>query len=499
MKSDIIAIVVGILIFSGADLPAIAQQKAEDRPNIILMMADDLGWGDVGFNGNDRIRTPYLDLMAEEGILFERFYSASAVCSPTRASVLTGRNPYRTGIFRANNGILRPEEITIAEFLKLQGYMTGHFGKWHLGTMTFTEEDANRGRPGNIKEYNPPAQHGFDRNFSTESKVPTWDPMKKPVRGGGARWNSLEEDMEFEPYGTAYWNESGEKITDNLDGDDSRVIMDRVLPFIDEASEEDTPFFAVVWFHTPHKPCVAGPEYRKLYEVYDQSFQNYAGCITAMDEQVGRLRKFLADKGIDQNTMIWFCSDNGPENGNPGSTGGLRDRKRSLHEGGVRVPGVMVWPDRVKEGFKTSVPCITSDYLPTIIDVLGYQLSWPYELDGTSLVNLIDRKPFQREKPLGFVIGSQTAWIDGNHKLYFDSKEGDVTFFNLAEDRGETNDLSDEICREDMIKHITGLENWVESCNGSFEGKEYGRATANKLDQKWSAPKLPDYREIENK
>ncbi|PWE00631.1 sulfatase family protein [Marinilabilia rubra] len=138
---------------------------AKDKPNIILLMAGDLGWGDVGFNGNPIIKTPNLDKMAQEGIQFNRFYVASAVCSPTRASVLTGRDPFRMGVFCANTGILRPEEITLPELLKVEGYVSGHFGKWHLGTLTHTQKDANRARPGNLRDYCPPAMHGYDEAF----------------------------------------------------------------------------------------------------------------------------------------------------------------------------------------------------------------------------------------------------------------------------------------------------------------------------------------------
>ena len=156
--------------------------KAQDRPNIILMMADDLGWGDTGYNGHPFIKTPHLDQMAKDGIRFDRFYSGSAVCSPTRASFLTGRSPYRTGVFTANRGILRQAEITIPEVLKEAGYATGHFGKWHLGTFTHTERDANRGKPGNIRDYNPAQWHGNETVFATESKVPTYDPMLNPPK-----------------------------------------------------------------------------------------------------------------------------------------------------------------------------------------------------------------------------------------------------------------------------------------------------------------------------
>ena len=310
---------------------------AQKKPNIILMMADDLGWGDTGYNGNEVILTPHLDQMAKDGIQFDRFYAASAVCSPTRASFLTGRNPYRTGVFSANRGVLRPEETTISELLQKEGYVTGHFGKWHLGTFTHTEKDANRGRPGNLKEYNPASLHGYDMVFATESKVPTYNPMEHP---GG------------KPYGTSYWNEKNEKVTDNMSGDDSRVIMDRVIPFIKEAKSKGKPFLAIVWFHAPHKPCVAGPKHLKLYEGQSESMKHYAGCITAMDEQIGRLRTELKNIKADNNTILTFCSDNGPENGNPGITGGFKARKRSLHEGGIRVPGLLVWPKAVKKDLK---------------------------------------------------------------------------------------------------------------------------------------------------
>ena len=218
--------------------------EAQNKPNIILLMADDLGWGDTGYNGNPIIKTPNLDIMASEGIRFNRFYSASSVCSPTRASVLTGRNPNRMGVFTANVGILRPEEVTLPELLKEEGYSTGHFGKWHLGTLTQTEKDANRGKPGNTKEYNPPSLHGYNAAFVTESKVPTWDPMKKPVgRSKQAGWDYIKDGEPYEPFGTHYWDINGNKVTENLDGDDSRVIMDRVIPFIEKSISDKSPFF----------------------------------------------------------------------------------------------------------------------------------------------------------------------------------------------------------------------------------------------------------------
>ena len=463
--------------------------QAQNKPNIILIMADDLGWGDTGFNGNKTIKTPNMDQMAKEGVRFTRFYSACAVCSPTRASVLTGRNPFRTGVFNANAGILRPEEITLPELLKEEGYLTGHFGKWHLGTLTQTENDANRGKPGNTKEYNPPALHGYDDAFVTESKVPTWDPMKKPAdRSKQAGWDYIREGEAFEPFGTAYWDIKGRKVTDNLEGDDSRIIMDRVIPFIENSTKKNSPFFAAVWFHAPHMPCVAGPNYQAMYKGQDPLMQNYAGCITAMDDQIGRLRAFLKEKGVDSNTMIWFCSDNGPENGNPGTTGGFRERKRSLHEGGVRVPGLLVWPQIITKALVTDFPCVTSDYLPTIMDVLKIDKSkFPNQLDGISLLPLIEGQMKERSKPIGFCYTNQVSYTDNQYKLY--ARGGIFELYDIVKDPYENKNI---ILEESNVskKFKNNLQKFITSCKSSFEGDEYGKVSFDKLKQKWVDPEV---------
>ena len=152
------------------------------NPNIILIMSDDQGWYDVGFNGNNEIRTPNIDKLATKGVIFDRFYSASAVCSPTRASVITGRNPLRINVPTANEGHMKVEEITLPEILKERGYSTGHFGKWHLGTLTQLTIDSNRGgKEKFLKDYSIPSMHGYDEYFCSESKVPTFDPMVYPA------------------------------------------------------------------------------------------------------------------------------------------------------------------------------------------------------------------------------------------------------------------------------------------------------------------------------
>ncbi len=464
---------------------------AAKRPNVILLMADDLGWGDVGFNGNTLIKTPNLDQMARDGVKFERFYAASAVSSPTRASVLTGRNPYRTGVFHANVGILRPEEVTIPELLKAEGYATGHFGKWHLGTMTDSERDANRGKVGNTKDFNTPSLHGYDVAFATESKVPTWDPMKRPIvespeaaKKLGRGWVALKEGDKYEEYGTHYWDINNEKVTDNLDGDDSRVIMDRVLPFIDKSLDKRDNFCAVVWFHAPHLPCVAGPEYAAMYKGEKQDMQNFAGCITAMDEQIGRLRKFLQERGVEEDTMIWFCSDNGPEGG-VGVTGGFKGRKRSLYEGGVRVPGILLWGGGVKRPMVSDFPCVTTDYLPTIAAAVGVDKSkMTNELDGINLLPMLQGKELVREKPIVTVLQDQISITRGSDKLYCLPAEGRYERYDLSADKFEKSGVAATVEDAD---YETMLEIFAHY-KGSFDGDEYGTASVERMNQKWTSP-----------
>ncbi|RMF41624.1 MAG: N-acetylgalactosamine 6-sulfate sulfatase [Planctomycetota bacterium] len=450
--------------------------RAAERPNIVLMMCDDLGWGDVGFNGGTIIKTPHLDAMAKESLRFTRFYAAAPVCSPTRGSCLTGRHPYRYGIYFANTGHMKPEELTLAELLKDLGYTTGHFGKWHLGTLTTTQRDANRGgKPGNEKHYSPPQANGFDVCFSTESKVPTYDPMWKP-RGGkdNNAWDALTDRSQAEPYGTAYWNERGERVTDNLDGDDSRVIMDRAIPFIEQAVEREQPFFAVIWFHAPHLPVVADAEHRALYPAAPSvRHRNYYGCITALDEQVGRLRRELRRLGVAKDTLITFCSDNGPEGKSdaPGSAGPFRGRKRSLYEGGVRVPGLIEWPGHVAAGTSTDFPAVTSDYLPTILDILDVEMVDARPIDGISLLPVLQGSQAGRDVPIGFQSGNQIAWMSDRYKIYRSGK-ADWELYDLLADPAESRDLAARFPQV-VEKMASQAEVWIASCRASDSGADY--------------------------
>jgi arylsulfatase A-like enzyme len=420
--------------------------SAAPRPNIILCMADDMGWGDPGYNSRtvtmpdgsphpDQgwISTPTLDAMAASGLRFNRFYSASAVCSPTRASCLTGRNPFRVGVPTANAGRLGFGETPLSEILSAEGYRCGHFGKWHLGSMTTLRSDSNRG--GNAGVYSAPWHHRYDVCFATESKVPTYHPYRKTD-------NSLPLPTSFNDpnfYGTRYWrmpvtwNEaSGEgdavpvgEVNDATNGDDSKLLVDQAIPFIQDSVAQGTPFFIVLWFHTPHKPTV-DPE----GVTGTDSSDSLKDSIEDLDTALGRVRDELTALGVRGNTMFWVTSDNGPENGqdspNESSTvrsirsGRLLERKRSLHEGGVRVPGILEWPDVITSGRFTDIPAVTSDYYPTILDYLELSVPDQKPLDGISLRPVIEGTATTRTKPIGFKFGGDKSWLSQRYKLIND-------------------------------------------------------------------------------
>ena len=442
------------------------------RPNVVLIMADDLGWGDVGFNGNQVVQTPHLDAMANNGLVFDRFYAAAPVCSPTRGSCLTGRHPYRYGIRTANSGHLPESEWTVAECLRQLGYRAGHFGKWHLGTLTLEGRDSNRGGDRNHVHHTLPTSHGFDVFFSTEAKVPTWDPMWGPKSPNRTWWFPLSTESR-KPYGTSYWTPEG-RVEDALDGDDSASIMDQALAFMADANAHQVPFLTVIWFHAPHLPVVTGKKWSARYQTLGGYHQHYYGCISALDHQVGRLRSFLKQEGLADQTMIWFASDNGPEGRSfsaPGSAWPFRGRKRSLLEGGIRVPAIVEWPARVSAGRRTRVPAVTSDYLPTIADFCGVTLpDKPY--DGISLRSVLvgsgkdAPSPIMATRVIGFQSGPQVAWMKGAMKYYSPDQGKTEMLFDLEQDPEEAYDLSK--ASVDLLNRMRGeFERWQVDCQNS--------------------------------
>lgn len=442
------------------------------------MMADDLGLGDPSYvsmtvsNHPDRgwIQTPNLDAMAANGLRFDRFYASSPVCSPTRGSCLTGRNPFRLGIPNANAGRLEwngvKNEITLAEVLASAGYRTAHFGKWQLGSLTTLREDAVRGAPGATSVYSGPWQNGFDTCYTTEKAVPTYHPYRNPV-------NNLPLPVSYEDpnfYGTRYWrvptdtntwfNISGEgdpvpvnEVNNPVNGDDSLFMMDKTIDFIRDAVSEGKPFFALVWFHTPHTDLVDPAQSAAV-----NSSTALKAAVEDMDLQVGRLRSELAALGVRDNTMVWFCSDNGPISQNSPSgtkpygdirTALLRGRKQSMWEGGTRVPGILEWPARIAPGQSTDFPAVVSDYYPTILDYLQIPLpAGQKPLDGISLRPAIEGTATERTRPIGFLFRNtgNRSWVTQRYKLVSSDLSGgtggNYELYDLLNDPRETTNIA---------------------------------------------------------
>ena len=294
-------------------------------------------------------------------------------------------------------------------------------------------------------DYSPPWQHGFDSSFATEARIPTFHPMRRPVNG-------LPEPTSFtDPNfnGTYYWVPPADpldwptasegipvEVDDNLSGDDSRVVMDRVIPFIQGAVAAEEPFFTVVWFHTPHSELVDPDGISGV-----DSADAYTDALVDMDTQIGRLRAELATLGVADNTMLWFCSDNGPEEG-VGRSGPYRARKRSLHEGGVRVPGILVWPDKIPTPQVSDFPSVTSDYYPTILDYLCIEVPNQKPLDGISLRGVIEGTATVREQPIGFNFLSERSWVDHQYKLISKNDGASFELYDLLADESETTNIA---------------------------------------------------------
>jgi arylsulfatase A-like enzyme len=389
------------LAFAALLVAAGASTASDPRPNIVLLVGDDHGWDETGYNGHPHLQTPVLDEMASQGLRFDRFYAAHPSCSPTRGSVITGRHPVRYGTF-APGWSIRPEEVGIAQILGEAGYASGHFGKWHLGPV-------KAGSPTN------PGAMGFD----------TWV----------AHDNFFEMDAALSKDGGP---------PEVFPGEGSSVVVEQAIRFIEEASRRDQPFFAMVCFGSPHEPY-SGLErdlslYDHLPEDYrDRSFrltsnetgepitrpldevlrERYAE-ITSMDRAIGRLRQWLDENGLRGDTLLWYVSDNGsPADG--AVTSPFRGHKAQMYEGGLRVPAVLEWPERITGPRTTDVNAVTSDLLPTVCDLLGLPLP-DRPIDGISLQPLIDGEMTKRPRPIGFWEFQAIPPPDGQAEPYLDPK-----------------------------------------------------------------------------
>lgn len=384
------------------------------RPNIIICTADDQGWGDMAYNCHPLLKTPNFDEMAAEGVRFDRFYAAAPVCSPTRASILTGRHPNRMGCFKWGH-TLRPQEITIAEALKTAGYVTGHFGKWHVGPV-------ERGSPVN------PGASGFDEWFSAP--------------------NFFDMDPILSREGIAVQNE----------GESSDITVDAAIEFIKKHSQSNQPFLAVVWFGSPHNPHEASEEDRALYPGQTEEMQHFLGEITAMDRAFGRLRQELRDQGIHENTILWYSSDNG---GLPklGSTGG-RGFKGQVYEGGLRIPAILEWPAQISNPKRIEIPCNTSDIYPTLLEIVGVELENQPPLDGISLVPLFRDEMPERAKPMGFWDHPTRGVITPSGQLMDDlmkAQRSGQTISSIANLRLESTEISTRYPEDEYPGHSAWL------------------------------------------
>ena len=449
----------------------VSQANDESQPNIIMLMSDDQGWGDVGFNGNEEIITPHLDEMASSGVTFNRFYAAAPLCSPTRGSCLTGRYPFRYGILAAHTGGMRVGEYTVAEMLGSKGYRTGFFGKWHIGWVRM-EDGGSRGF------FSPPGQHGFEEWFATTSAVPTFDPGITPK--GWSKWGNKKG----EPWkgGTPYVH-NGEPYQGDITGDDSRIIMDKTIKFIRETKQQ--PFLATVWFHAPHEPVVASEEHKNMYPDADELKQNYYGCITAMDQQVGRLRTELETLGLAENTIIFFCSDNGPADNmakkNVASAGKFKGHKHQMYDGGTLVPACAVWPGKILAGTKTNARCSTIDFFPTIANIVDFKFSKNKKrpIDGVDMMPFIEQTETERPRDLFFGYRRLVQGIDGQALIHGDwklvqeaKKNPRVRLYNIAADPYERKDLARE--QPDLLAELKKRMSDIDkNCQLSRDGADY--------------------------
>jgi arylsulfatase A-like enzyme len=443
------------LVLSSAVVAAEPAPARAAKPNIILCMTDDQGWGDASYNGLKAIPTPNLDAMAAAGLRFDRFYSAHPSCSPTRASVMTGRHPNRSGVFWPGMP-LRKQEMTIAQAVRTAGYATGHFGKWHL----------SGGKPGMgraLPASDPlhPGHFGFDEWFT----VSNW----------------FDTDWTF--------SHQGEPV--KVPGDGSDAIVAQALKFIAMNAQRDTPFLAVVWFGSPHiplKPTAA--------DLQAAGGSPYYGELRGVDRAMGTLRARLRQLGIADHTMLWFNSDNGawlnPKAATPdenGSNGVLRGGKGEVWEGGIRVPGLIEWPARIKQPSATSVPVVTSDIYPTIVELLGIKLpNQNLPLDGISLLPLIDGKMTQRPAPIGFwahgngsLANGPAAWNDNRYKLH-KLPGGKYELYDIPADISEKSDLAAQH-PEVVARMKAELKNWQQSVLASNRGEDYPEKTVIKPDE----------------
>ena len=470
-------------------------ENQKDQPNVILVMADDMGWAQTGYYGHPILKTPHLDAMAENGLRMDRFYAGAPSCTPTRASVMTGRTNDRTGAFRVGSYINKQEKMLSTAF-KDAGYITAHFGKWHLNM-----DSPDLDHPLPKSDPHNPGELGFDYWLS----------------------HTTGFDRSFDL--------SRNGVLEKFEGDGSEIIVEEAVKFITDELDGGKPFFIVIWYSAPHGPWDASEEDIKPFlGKVDRTSAHAHGEIVAIDRSIGNLRTSLRELGIADNTLVWFTSDNGgspnldvrvwpskdpfggaggqgmemeyPSNCSneidfnltstqarelhgcirgmdPDSTGYLRGFKKDFYEGGLRVPTVIEWPAGI-EPRVTNFPSSTYDMFPTLIDVAGLS---PDSINamhyGISIIELFDYELPKREVPIGFRANGGLMWLDNDWKLVrnvdYDGKKfvtTDYELYNVIGDPTESNNLI-EMYPEIAAKMIEQQSKWSLSVSKSAFGADY--------------------------
>ncbi|MEZ6087745.1 MAG: sulfatase-like hydrolase/transferase [Pirellulaceae bacterium] len=434
---------------------ACAETDPPNRPNIVLVMADDQGWGQTGYAKHPVLKTPHLDALADGGLRLNRYYAAAPVCSPTRASVLTGRTNQRTGV-QSHGYALRRQEKTLAQALQSIGYATAHFGKWHLNGLR------GPGVPILADDTHHPGKFGFDQWLSVTNYFDR-DPI-------------LSRQGTFEEY----------------KGDSSEIVVEEAVKFIQLQAKKDCPSFTVIWYGTPHAPFRAHESDTRAFDELNEASRRHYGELVALDRSLGTLRQGLEDAGVLQDTLIWYTSDNGGlPNIKPDTVGGLRGYKGSLYEGGLRVPSVIHWPAMITQPRVSAYPTVAMDIFPTIADIVGLPESVMLQpSDGVSLRPLFTKEIGRREKPIGFRCFGTTAIVDNDIKLIQSTgKKGKRELYNLAEDPHETTNLYRD--RPEIAKRMQDLlDRFDASIDDSIKGLDYPEGTVDPSEPEprfWSA------------
>ena len=428
------------LALTGAAPAAAAAPRA---PNVVVILLDDLGWGDLACFGHPIIKTPNLDAFAKQGVRLTQCYSASAVCSPSRSALLTGRTPHRNGVFTwiAEGGPvhLRTSEITLPKLLKGAGYTTCHSGKWHLNGL-----------------FNNPAQpqpndHGYDWWMATQNNAgPSHENPTNFVRNG-------------QPVG-------------RLEGYSAPLVVGEAVTWLKEKRDPAKPFVLAVWAHEPHYPIKSDPKFKALYpDLANDVQREHHANVTQLDHAFGLLMKSLDEQKLADSTFVFFTSDNGPEgNGTTtpgrGSSGGLRERKRSMHEGGIRVPGLARWPGKIPAGTTSEVPVIGSDVFPTMLGIAGVKPPTDRVLDGVDVLPALTGKAAKVERPqplywrLHMAPNMKMAMRVEDWKILANAELTEFELFNLKTDPKEATDLKSAepqrfaALREQLLKHNAAVD-----------------------------------------